>query len=181
MIIKEDDNMAEYEKTDVLRDLEIDIKQNSDINERAVKEENEKLGRILLRPIYQAGIAETQEEYEKYYDLVFEALDELDKTLGQRKYLLGDSVTQADVRLYTVLVRFDIIYYFAFRLNRSQIKDFPNLWRYAKELYHRPEFKKATDFEKLKNDYYQNQSDIENPYHLVANGPDVSAWEDGSF
>lgn len=165
-------------KKAALKELEIKIEQDGSISKEIAAEAKEKLRTMLLIPIYQAGIAETQEEYEKNYDLVFEALDRLDKRLGEGKYLLGDGISEADIRLYSVLVRFDIIYYFAFGLNRNQIKDFPNLWRYARELYHRPEFQRETDFRKLKEEYYQNQTDIENPYHLVANGPDVSGWEE---
>lgn len=162
----------------VLQDLPVRLPLQETIETAAIEACREQLGQSLLASIARAGAAETQEEYEQAYDAVFAELDRLDAELGEKQYLLGDIPTQADVRLYSVLVRFDIIYYFAFRLNRNQIKDFPNLWRYAVRLYHRQEFQAVTDFQKLKEDYYQNQTDIENPYHLVANGPDVSAWEE---
>jgi putative glutathione S-transferase len=175
MIEQESNIDSSYEA--VLQDLNIRIRDTEGVDHETVEQWKTRLDQNLRTPIAQAGAAGTQEEYEAAYDEVFEELDQLNVELETKTYLLGNEITQADVRLYSILVRFDIIYYFAFRLNRSQVKDFKNLWRYARELYHRPEFQSVTDFQKLKEDYYQAQTDIENPYHLIANGPDVSAWE----
>ena len=90
----------------------------------------------LIIPIDDAGNARTQEEYEAAYDRVFETLQTLDEELSEKKYLLGEKITEADLKLFYVLARFDSIYYFAHRLNKHKIKDYPNLFRYAKELYH---------------------------------------------
>lgn len=168
--------MAEERIKAALQDLDITLPFNS-VSEEAIAQKREELENRLVNPIYLAGTADTQEEYEKHYDAVFAELDRLNQELEGQEYLLGDQLTEADVRLYSILVRFDIIYYFAFRLNRSQVKDFPNLWRYAKGLYAQPEFRKAADFQKLKEDYYGNQTDLENPYHIIANGPDMSLWD----
>lgn len=188
--------MSEYQDEPVLQDLKIVLPKfvskdivtghasseegqtdASSTTEKNAYAEWETLGKQLLQPIYQAEHAKTQAEYEEAYDRVFEELDLLEMQIESKDYLVEDQLTAADVRLYSVLVRFNIIYYFAFRLNRSQIQDYPNLWRYVRQLYAREEFRKVTDFEALKQEYYGNQSDIQNPYHIIANGPDMADWE----
>ena len=88
--------------------------------------------------VYKAGFAQSQEEYEKNYRLVFRRLDVLEERLKDRRFLFGDRLTDSDVRLYVTLARFDTAYYFGFRLNERRIRDYPNLWNYAKELYSIP-------------------------------------------
>ncbi|MBP7349181.1 MAG: hypothetical protein KA965_10905 [Butyrivibrio sp.] len=87
---------------------------------------------------------------------------------------MGDQLTQADKELYDVLIRFDLIYYFAYRLNLHKIEDYKNLRRYVRELYAITEFREKTDFDKIKEDFYGNQKEIQNPYHIIQQGPDMS-------
>ena len=124
--------------------------------------------------VYKAGFAQSQEEYEKNYRLVFRRLDVLEERLKDRRFLFGDRLTDSDVRLYVTLARFDTAYYFGFRLNERRIRDYPNLWNYAKELYSIPAFRESTDFDAIKRGYLMDPED--NPDQILPDGPDESPW-----
>ena len=125
--------------------------------------------------VYRCGFAGDQESYEAAYDRLFTALDWLEERLGERRYLMGDSVTEADVRLFTTLVRFDAVYHGHFKCNRNKLTEMPNLWGYARDLYSIPEFGDTIDFDQIKAHYYVVHSDI-NPTGIVPKGPDESLW-----
>lgn len=127
--------------------------------------------------VYKAGFAESQAEYEKAFDALFSALDELEKRLAGNRYLFGNHITDSDIRLYVTLARFDAAYYFVFRTNRNRLVDFPNLWNYAKDLYQTPGFGDTTDFDAIKRGYWLSDQN-RNPYQLLAKGPDLSAWSE---
>lgn len=124
--------------------------------------------------VYKAGFAQSQEEYEKNYRLVFRRLDVLEERLKDRRFLFGDRLTDSDVRLYVTLARFDTAYYFGFRLNERRIRDYPNLWNYAKELYSIPAFRESTDFDAIKRGYLMDPED--NPDQILPDGPDEAPW-----
>ena len=134
------------------------------------------LDQKLASPIRRVAEATTQEAYEQAFDETFAALDLLNRELGKRPFLGKDQPGKADVRLYSLLARFDSIYFFAFRLNLHKIRDYENLTRYVRNLYALPIFREQTDFEKMRRDFYGSQSDVANPYHLVMCGPDMSYW-----
>jgi putative glutathione S-transferase len=150
-----------------------------DLYPEALRAEIDALNDLLFNEVnngvYKAGFAHAQAEYEKAYDLVFARLDWLEERLSHRRYLLGDQITDADIRLYVTLARFDAAYYPVFRTNRNRLIDFPNLWNYAKELYQIPAFGETTDFEAIKRGY-QTGSNAENRHGIVAKGPDTSIW-----
>ncbi len=125
--------------------------------------------------VYRCGFAGDQESYESAYDRLFDALDWLEERLGERRYLMGDAITEADVRLFTTLVRFDAVYHGHFKCNRNKLTEMPNLWGYARDLYSIPEFGDTIDFEQIKAHYYVVHSDI-NPTGIVPKGPDESLW-----
>ena len=125
--------------------------------------------------VYRCGFAGDQESYEAAYDRLFTALDWLEERLGERRYLMGDTVTEADVRLFTTLVRFDAVYHGHFKCNRNKLTEMPNLWGYARDLYSIPEFGDTIDFDQIKAHYYVVHSDI-NPTGIVPKGPDESLW-----
>ena len=124
--------------------------------------------------INKAGLAKNQAEYEKYYQLVFDRLDQLEMHLEDHRFLLGNRLTEADVRLYVTLTRFDIAYYFGYRLNKKRIRDYHNLWNYAKELYSKPPYRDITDFDAIKKGFLLG-AEI-NPDGILPEGPDVSVW-----
>ncbi|GAB4005925.1 hypothetical protein GCM10029992_55180 [Glycomyces albus] len=88
--------------------------------------------------VYRAGFAGSQRAYEKGYRRLFEALDWIEERLADRRYLMGESITEADVRLFTTLVRFDPVYHGHFKCNRNKLTEMPNLWAYARDLFQTP-------------------------------------------
>jgi len=122
--------------------------------------------------VYRCGFATTQVAYEEAFDALFAALDELESRLSQSRYLVGNQMTEADVRLYTTLVRFDAVYVGHFKCNRKRIADMPNLWAYLRDLYQQPAFGDTTDFDHIKQHYYYSHESI-NPTRIVAKGPEL--------
>ena len=122
--------------------------------------------------VYRCGFAETQEAYEAAFIPLFEALDALDAHLADRRYLVGDTISLADVRLYTTLVRFDPVYYVHFKTNRRLIRDYPSLSGYLRDLYQTPGFGSTTDFDHIKRHYYGTHAAL-NPRRIVPVGPEI--------
>ena len=120
--------------------------------------------------VYKCGFATTQQAYEENFAKLFAMLDELDARLEGRKYLFGDRLTEADVRLFTTLVRFDPVYVGHFKCNLRRIADYPNLSRFLKTLYNHPGVAETVNFIHIKNHYYQSHRTI-NPTGIVPLGP----------
>ncbi|MBV1780514.1 glutathione S-transferase C-terminal domain-containing protein [Paeniglutamicibacter sp. ABSL32-1] len=125
--------------------------------------------------VYRCGFAGTQEAYDQAYDRLWTAMDWLEERLATSRFLMGDSVTEADVRLFTTLVRFDPVYHGHFKTNRNKLTEMPNLWAYARELFQLPGFGDTVDFDQIKKHYYVVHEDI-NPTQIVPVGPDLSDW-----
>ena len=127
--------------------------------------------------VYRCGFAGTQEAYDAAYDRLWTALDWLEERLTGRRYLMGDQITEADVRLFTTLVRFDAVYHGHFKCNRHRLVELPALWGYARDLFSTPGFGETVDFDQIKRHYYVVHHDI-NPTGIVPRGPDLAAWHD---
>ncbi|MGV9456223.1 glutathione S-transferase family protein [Streptomyces sp. NPDC003635] len=125
--------------------------------------------------VYRAGFAVEQEEYEAACAGVFRRLELLSRRLGKQRYLVGDAITEADIRLFTTLVRFDAVYHGHFKCNRWKLTEDPVLWAYARDLYQTPGFGDTVDFDHIKRHYYQVHTGI-NPTGVVPLGPDLSGW-----
>jgi putative glutathione S-transferase len=125
--------------------------------------------------VYRCGFAGEQEAYDAAYDRLFTALDWLEERLATRRFLMGDTITEADVRLFTTLVRFDPVYHGHFKCNRSKLSEMPALWAYARDLFQTPGFGDTVDFVQIKRHYYVVHHDI-NPTGIVPKGPDLSGW-----
>jgi len=125
--------------------------------------------------VYRCGFAGSQEAYDAAYDRLWTALDWLEDRLAARRYLMGDAITEADVRLWTTLARFDAVYHGHFKCNRQKLTELPNLWGYARELYAMPAFGDNTDFDQIKTHYYVVHKDL-NPTQIVPDGPDPAGW-----
>lgn len=125
--------------------------------------------------VYRCGFAGSQDAYEKAYDRLWTAMDWLEERLTDRRYLMGDRITEADVRLFTTLVRFDAVYHGHFKANRNKLTEMPALWGYARDLYQQPAFGEATDFDQIKAHYYVVHQDI-NPSRVIPKGPDPAVW-----
>jgi len=120
--------------------------------------------------VYRCGFATSQSAYEEAFAQLFFALDTLDARLAERRYLVGDRITEADWRLFTTLVRFDAVYVGHFKCNRQRIADYPNLAGYLRELYQVPGVADTVDFTHIKRHYYESHASI-NPTGIVPVGP----------
>ncbi|MGZ8802958.1 MAG: glutathione S-transferase family protein, partial [Mycobacterium sp.] len=125
--------------------------------------------------VYRCGFAGSQRAYERAYDRLFTALDWLCERLADQRYLVGNTITEADVRLFTTLARFDPVYHGHFKANRSKLSEMPVLWAYARDLFQTPGFGDTTDFVQIKQHYYIVHSDI-NPTGVVPKGPNLANW-----
>jgi putative glutathione S-transferase len=125
--------------------------------------------------VYQAGFAASQDAYERAYRKLFTRLDALSERLSTRRYLVGDTITEADIRLFTTLVRFDAVYHGHFKCNRGKLTEMPVLWAYVRDLYQTPGFGDTIDFAQIKEHYYVVHRDV-NPTGIVPLGPDPSGW-----
>jgi putative glutathione S-transferase len=125
--------------------------------------------------VYRCGFAGTQEAYDKAYRRLFRRLDALEARLARQRYLVGDTITEADVRLFTTLVRFDAVYHGHFKCNRNKLSEMPILWAYARDLFRTPGFGDTVDFDHIKRHYYCVHKDV-NPSGVVPAGPDLVGW-----
>jgi glutathionyl-hydroquinone reductase len=131
--------------------------------------------RDLNDGVYRAGFAADQGAYQEAYSAVFSCLDRLSERLEGRRYLMGDAITEADVRLWPTLVRFDAVYHGHFKCNRQKLTEMPVLWGYARDLFQTAGFGDTIDFAQIKEHYYGVHQGI-NPTGIVPVGPDVSNW-----
>ncbi|MFS8104460.1 glutathione S-transferase C-terminal domain-containing protein [Lentzea alba] len=123
--------------------------------------------------VYKAGFATSQEAYEQAYTNLFAELDRIEDHLETRSYLVGEQLTEVDIRLWTTLVRFDAVYHGHFKCNRNKLTEMPNLWAYAKRLY--AQFGDTVDWDHIKRHYYVTHRQI-NPTGIVPEGPDPEVW-----
>ncbi|MGM0449959.1 MAG: glutathione S-transferase family protein [Pseudomonadota bacterium] len=131
---------------------------------------NERVYNSVNNGVYRAGFATAQDKYEQAFKEVFDALDWLDSRLADQRYLVGNRLTEADWRLFTTLVRFDAVYYSHFKCNRHQLRDFPNLQGYLRDLYQIPGVSETVNIDQIKRHYYRSQRTI-NPTQIVPVGP----------
>jgi glutathionyl-hydroquinone reductase len=127
--------------------------------------------------VYRCGFAGSQEAYERSYHRLFDRLDQIEDRLSTRRFLMGDTITEADVRLWVTLVRFDPVYHGHFKCNRRKLAEYDALWAYSRDLFQTPGFGDTIDFDHIKRHYYEVHTDI-NPTGIVPFGPDLSNWLD---
>lgn len=125
--------------------------------------------------VYRAGFADDQSTYEAAYEALFRRLEQMSQRLADRRYLVGDTITEADIRFFTTLVRFDAVYHGHFKCNRRKLAEDPVLWAYVRDLYQTPGFGDTVDFHHIKQHYYRVHTGI-NPTGIVPAGPDLSGW-----
>jgi len=131
---------------------------------------NERVYRTVNNGVYRAGFAIAQDKYEKAVTELFATLDWLDKRLARRRWLCGARFTEADVRLFTTLIRFDAVYYSHFKCNLRRLVDYKNLWRYTKRIYALPAVARTVDMAEIKSHYYRSMKHL-NPSQIVPKGP----------
>jgi len=128
--------------------------------------------------VYRCGFAQTQEAYHEAVTALFETLDALEARLAGQRFLVGRTLTEADVRLWVTLARFDSVYYSHFKCNIRRLTDYPAMWAYARDLYSVPAFRETTNFDHIKRHYYITHGRI-NPTRIVPDGPllDWLSWQ----
>jgi glutathionyl-hydroquinone reductase len=131
---------------------------------------NERVYDTVNNGVYKAGFATTQAAYEEAVTALFDSLDWLEQRLSARRYLAGDTLTEADWRLFTTLIRFDPVYVGHFKCNLRRLVDYRNLWAYTRELYQHPGIAETVDFRHIKHHYYGSHGTI-NPTGVVPLGP----------
>jgi len=137
---------------------------------------NELVYHAINNGVYRTGFASSVDAYEEAYERLFDALDTLEDRLSGQRYLVGDRLTEADWRLFTTLVRFDLVYYGPFKCNKRRLIDCPNLWDYIRELYQVPGVSETVDPVAIKQHYYASSKMLK-PTGIVGLGPDVDFAE----
>ncbi len=115
---------------------------------------NKKIYVNVNNGVYRCGFSGSQQAYDSAFELLFDTLDELDALLGHQRYLCGEVVTEADWRLFSTLIRFDLAYHGQFKCNRQQLKEYINLWPYCRDLYQLPRVAETVDIDAIKGIYY---------------------------
>lgn len=146
---------------------EAHLDEMADINERVFHDVN--------NGVYKCGFASDQAAYDKAYEALFARLDWLEDRLSTRRFLVGDTITQADIRLWTTLARFDAVYHNHFKCNRNKLTEMPALWAYARDLYQTPGFGDTIDIDQIKAHYYGVHTGI-NPTAIIPRGPRDPGW-----
>jgi putative glutathione S-transferase len=150
-----------------------------DLYPEALRTEIDEVAELIFHDVnngvYKCGFAGSQKSYNRAYDKLFARLDWLEERLSTQRYLVGDTITEADVRLFTTLARFDAVYHGHFKCNRNKLSEMPVLWAYARDLFQTPGFGDTIDFDQIKAHYYVTHVDI-NPTGIVPKGPDASVW-----
>ncbi|XP_077990859.1 glutathionyl-hydroquinone reductase YqjG-like [Glandiceps talaboti] len=137
-----------------------------------IDEVNEWIYPYINNGVYRCGFAKTQEAYDDAVKLLFEHLDKVEGILSKSRYLTGDEITEADVRLFTTLIRFDTVYVGHFKCNKKRIMDYPNIWGFVRDLYQTDGIADTVDQEHIQNHYQQSHTSV-NPHRIVAIGPDL--------
>lgn len=122
--------------------------------------------------VYKCGFASSQEAYDMAYDNLFDALDKIEVLLSKQRYLVGEKITEADWRLFTTLIRFDVVYVSHFKCNKKCLREYPNLFNYLKALYQMPGIKQTVDFKHIKTHYFTSHLFI-NPTGIIPKGPEI--------
>lgn len=154
-----------------------------DLYPAARRREIESLATLIFHTVntgvYKAGLAATQSSYEQAVEALFTTLEALEERLARRRFLLGDLITEADVRLYPTLARFDAVYHPKFHCNLRRLSDYRHLWAYTRDLYTHPGFGETTDMEQIKRHYYQSAEWMAatNKYGIVPIGPQID-WNE---
>lgn len=138
----------------------------------AIDEVNAWIYTDINNGVYRAGFAKSQEAYDEAVQAVFSGLDRVEEILAKSRYLVGDQITEADVRLFTTLVRFDMVYVGHFKCNKKRIIDYPNLWSYVRDIYQTGGIAETVDAEHIQKHYQVSHRQI-NPFGIVAIGPDL--------
>lgn len=133
---------------------------------------NARIYDTLNNGVYKSGFARSQRAYESAVLPLFDTLDWMEDILSRQHWLAGDRFTEADIRAFPTLIRFDPVYHGHFKCNRRRIVDYPNLWAYTREIYQMPGVAETVDLGHIRNHYYASHETV-NPTRIVAVGPEL--------
>jgi putative glutathione S-transferase len=177
---KQEETIVNNESEEIMRmlDTEMDDQATYDVDlyPTGYQEEIDRIIDEIYEPInngvYRTGFAKSQEAYDEAVDELFEALDHWDEVLADQRYLAGDRLTEADIAMFTTLIRFDQVYHTHFMCNKRFIHQYDNLWPYLRDLYQTPGFGETVDMDHIKEHYYTTHPDV-TPTRIIAAGPDL--------
>ena len=138
----------------------------------AIDETNAFVYDAINNGVYRCGFARTQAAYEQSFRKLFAALDSIEQRLGRQRYLVGDRFTEADLRLFPTLVRFDAVYYSHFKCNLRRLADYHNLSNYTRDIYQMPGVAETVDIPRIKLGYYGGMRNL-NPSGIIPLGPEL--------
>ena len=181
---RERETIVNNESREIMRDLDVRFDEfasrDVDLYPEGHRAEVDRLIDDLYEPVnngvYRAGFADTQDAHERAVKELFEALDRWDDHLSKNRYLAGDVLTEADLCLFTTLIRFDAVYHTHFKCTVRRIVDYPNLWGYVRELYSLPGVSETVRMDHIKTHYYRSHEDL-NPKRIVPTGPEIDFTE----
>ncbi|MEL7035800.1 MAG: glutathione S-transferase family protein [Cyanobacteria bacterium J06592_8] len=178
---KQNQQIVNNESREIIRmlDLEFEDYSKSGLNlcPAELQENIDETMNAIYQPInngvYRSGFASTQTAYEEAVTELFEHLEHWEKVLSSQRYLCGNQLTEADICMFTTLVRFDAVYHGHFKCNLQRIVDYPNLWNYIKDFYQTPGVKDTCNLDHIKRHYYKSHTQI-NPTRVVPKGPIIN-------
>lgn len=176
----EEGTIVNNESEEIMRMLDTEFDEYAtrdvDLYPEGYRDEVDRIIDEIYEPInngvYRAGFATKQGPYDEAVDDLFAALDHWDEVLADQRYLAGDRLTEADVAMFTTLVRFDNVYHTHFMCNVQYIREYDNLWPYLRDLYRTPGVAETVNMDHIKEHYYTTHPDV-NPNRIVARGPDL--------
>jgi putative glutathione S-transferase len=177
---KQEETIVNNESKEVIRMLDTEFgdvaDRDVDLYPEGYQDEVDRIIDEIYDPInngvYRAGFAKTQEAYDSAIEELFDALDHWDSVLADQRYLAGDRLTEADIRLFATLVRFDQVYHTHFMCNRKHIHEYDNLWPYLRDLYQTPGMGETVNMDHIKEHYYTTHPDV-TPSRIIAAGPEL--------
>lgn len=177
---KEQKTIVSNESSEIIRMLNSEFAEFSsnqtdyypDDFRQEIDEINETIYHSVNNGVYRCGFATTQDAYEEAFKGLFSTLDNLEERLTTNRYLVGNQFTEADIRLFTTLIRFDLVYVGHFKCNLRRIDDYPALSNYVRDIYQMPGIAETINFEHIKNHYYASHETI-NPHRIIPVGPDL--------
>jgi putative glutathione S-transferase len=180
---REHDTIVNNESLEIMRMFDVAFdgiaSRDIDLYPEGKQDQIDEVVEAIYEPInngvYRAGFATTQQAYDEAINDLFEALDHWNEVLGDRRFLCGDRLTEADICMFTTLFRFDAVYHTHFMCNVRQISDYENLWPYARSIYQMPGVAETCRLDHIKHHYYRSHPSV-NPHQIEARGPQLD-WE----
>ncbi|WP_436934556.1 glutathione S-transferase family protein [Halovenus marina] len=177
---KETDTIVNNESKEILRMLDTEMgdvaTRDVDLYPEGYQEEVDRIIEEIYEPVnngvYRAGFAKSQSAYDEAVTELFDALDHWDEVLADQRYLAGDRLTEADICMFTTLVRFDQVYHTHFMCNKQQIQQYDTLWPYLRDLYQTPGVAETVRMDHIKEHYYTTHPEV-TPTRIIAAGPDL--------